>query len=331
MGEWKQNMAFENTVSEAKEEGTVNTDQELDQIEVEMGDMTFIHFKPTTAITGTFPENEGNPIIRFWDEQHNNGRKDQGYIGLVFDNPTASVSEEEGTDGTIVLDVADSNEIRVFNTDDKQTELLGDVGVQYGDRMYRGDVIDEIPDERAIVIVSGSASTNVARTFDVNGEPLAGMDETGDKIDGLIELPNGADTDVYSRYAREPELREELYGSEAGVMVVRREEFDPEYAAQVEAGDARPMKYFLVQGDTGEGVERLKPTTGDPVNGSFLEWNWNDTETGAIPDQDLEFVNEYQRSGNSTDSETVRDFIDANRDALTGDTSDEQLVSMIQE
>jgi|APHM01.1.fsa_nt_gi hypothetical protein len=331
MGEWKQNMAFENTVSEAKEEGTVNTDQELEQIDVEMGDMTFIHFKPRTAITGTFPENEGNPIIRFWDEQHNNGRKDQGYIGLVFDNPSASVSEEEGTDGTIVLDVADSNEIRLFNTDDNQTELLGDVGVQYGDRMYRGDVIDEIPDERAIVIVSGSASTNVARKFDVNGEPLAGMDENGNKVDGLIELPNGADTDVYSRYAREPELREELYGSEAGVMVVRRELFDPEYAAQVEAGDARPMKYFLVQGDTGDGVERLETTTGTPVNSSFLEWNWNDTETGAIPDQDLEFVNEYQRSGNSTDSETVRDFIDANRDSLTGETSDEQLVSMIQE
>lgn len=324
-------MAFENTVSEAKEEGTMGNEQEeLEQIEVDMSDMTFIHFHPRTAITGTFPENEGNPIIRFPDAQHNDGRLDQGYLGIVFDEVSASVSEAEGTEGTFVLDVEDSNEVRVFNEDDEKTEIIDGYGVNYDGRTYQGEKINTIPDERAIVIVSGSASTNVARTFDVNGEPLAGMDDDGNKVDGLIELPNGSDADVYSRYARNPELREELYGSEAGIMVVRREIFDDEYAEKVASGERRPMKYFLVQGDLGDGVERLSPTTGDPIGYSFLEWNWEEGGTASIPETVSEFVTQYQNSGMPVDEATIRTNIENNDEDLTDSVNEEEIVEMIQ-
>lgn len=325
-------MSFKNTMDAAKEQGTVNNggeQEELEQIEVEMGEMSFVHFQPTTAITGTFPDNEGNPIIRFPDAQHNEGRLDQGYLGLVLDEPAVSADADEGTENTVILDVADSNEVRVFNADDTQTDVLDGIGVEYSDRLYKGDVVDEFPDDRIILVVSGSASKSVARTLDVNGAPLAGMDEDGQKNDGLIEYPNGAEADVYSRYARNPELRDELYGSEVGLMVVRREEFDEEYAELVESGERRAMKYFLVQGDVGDGTEMLSPVEGEPIGYSWLEWNWN-AEGGSVPDQDQEFINGYRNSGMPTDEATIRANISDNQDSLSGDTDEDTLVEMIQ-
>jgi hypothetical protein len=321
----------------AKEQGTVNggEQEELEQIEVDMGSISFVHFQPTTAVTGAFPEDEGNPIIRFPDAQHNEGRLDQGYLGLVLDEPAVSADADEGTENTVILDVADSNEIRVFNADDSQTDVLDGIGVEYSDRLYKGDVVDEFPDDRIILVVSGSASKSVARTLDVNGAPLAGMDEDGQKNDGLIEYPNGAEADVYSRYARNPELRDELYGAEVGLMVVRREEFDEEYAELVESGERRAMKYFLVQGDTGDGTEVLEPVVGQPSDYSFLEWNWDpDGETTTagttLPDADQEFVDGYRSSGMSTDRATIVANIQDNENALSGDTDEDTLVEMIQ-
>lgn len=325
-------MSFKNTMDAAKEQGTVNNggeQEELEQIEVEMGEMSFVHFQPTTAITGTFPDDEGNPIIRFPDAQHNEGRLDQGYLGLVLDEPAVSSDADEGTENTVILDVADSNEVRVFNADDTQTDVLDGIGVEYSDRLYKGDVVDEFPDDRIILVVSGSASKSVARTLDVNGAPLAGMDEDGQKNDGLIEYPNGAEADVYSRYARNPELRDELYGSEVGLMVVRREEFDEEYAELVESGERRAMKYFLVQGDVGDGTEMLSPVEGESIGYSWLEWNWN-AEGGSVPDQDQEFINGYRNSGMPTDEATIRANISDNQDSLSGDTDEDTLVEMIQ-
>jgi len=315
----------------AKEQGTVNNaeTEELEQIEVDMGDISFVHFQPTTAVTGTFPEDEGNPVIRFPDAQHNEGRLDQGYLGLVLNDPAVSADEDEGTENTVILDVADSNEIRVFNADDAQTDVLDGIGVEYSDRLYKGEVVDEFPEDRIILVVSGSASKSVARTLDVNGAPLAGMDEDGQKNDGLIEYPNGAEADVYSRYARNPELRDELYGAEVGLMVVRREEFDEEYAELVESGERRAMKYFLVQGDTGDGTEMLEPVEGQPIGYSWLEWNW-DADGPTLPEADQEFVNGYRSSGMSTDRDTIVANIQDNSDALSGDTDEDTIVEMIQ-
>lgn len=324
-------MSFKATMDAAKEQGTVNggEQEELEQIEVDMASMSFVHFQPTTAVTGTFPEDEGNPIIRFPDAQHNEGRLDQGYLGLVLDEPTVSADADEGTENTVILDVADSNEIRVFNADDSQTDVLDGIGVEYSDRLYKGDVVDEFPDDRIILVVSGSASKSVARTLDVNGAPLAGMDEDGQKNDGLIEYPNGAEADVYSRYARNPELRDSLYGAEVGLMVVRREEFDEEYAELVASGERRAMKYFLVQGDLGDGTEMLSPVEGEPIGYSWLEWNW-DADGATLPDADQEFVNGYRSSGMSTDRDTIVANIQDNEDALSGETDEDTLVEMIQ-
>ncbi|AGM11432.1 hypothetical protein M199_gp234 [Halogranum tailed virus 1] len=329
-------MGFKDSVTEevkqARENSGSDEQETLEQIEVDMGSTAFVHFHPTTILTGTFPEDEGNPIIRFPDAQHNEGRLDQGYLGLVLDDPGVVADAEEGTEGTVIVDVADSNEVRVFNADDKGTDVLDGVGVEYGDRLYKGEVVDSFDADRIIAVVSGTASTSVAKKLDVNGAENAGMDEeTGQVNGGLIEYPNGADADVSSRYARNPELREELYGTEVGVMVARREELDEEYAEMVENEERRAMKWFSVFADLGDGFEPLSPTEGTPVGYSYLEWNF-DPSVGSnrLPDEDYEFVQEYVEAGMPTDEDTIRTNIEDNGGSLSDDPNVDRMVELIQ-
>jgi len=88
----------ESATEEVNAAASNETQETLDQIEVDMGAVPFVKFYPTTYITGTFPEEEGNPIIRFRDRSNNNGRQDQGYLGLVMDDLTISTSDETGFD-----------------------------------------------------------------------------------------------------------------------------------------------------------------------------------------------------------------------------------------
>lgn len=329
-------------VKQARESSNGNNErQQVEQIEVDMSATTFVHSAPTTIVTGTFPEDEGNPIIRFPDAQHNDGRLDQGYLGLVLDDPEAVVDEDEGTDGTVILDVEDSNEVRVFDENDKGTDVIDGVGVEYdsgqGSRLYRGDFVDSFEADRIILIVSGTASKNVAKKLDVNGAVNAEMAEDGSGTNGgLIEYPNGEDTDVSSRYARNPELRAELFGAPVGLMVARREELDEDYAEMVDEGERRAMKWFSVFADTGDGFDGLEPVEGEPTGYSFLEWNW-DTSAGGdyIPDEDFSFVMNYVEaveSGDTTaDEENIRANIEDHTDELSDDPNVDRMVEMIQE
>jgi len=338
-------MGFRDSVTEevkqARENSGSEQDETLEQIEVDMGSTAFVHFHPTTILTGTFPEDEGNPIIRFPDQQHNEGRLDQGYLGLVLDEPGTIADAEEGTEGTVILDVVDSNEIRVFNEDDSGTTVGRGNGmeaedlVKYGDRTYEGDVVDDFGEDRIIAIVSGTASTSVAKKLDVNGAENAGMDEeTGQVNGGLIEYPNGEDAEVSRRYARNPELRAELYGAEVGVMVARREELDEEYAEMVENEERRAMKWFSVFADTGDGFESLETVEGEPVGYSYLEWNFDPSVGGDnsdyLPDEDYEFVQEYVEAGMPTDEDTIRTNIEDNGGGLSDEPNVDRMVELIQ-
>lgn len=346
--------------------------ESLDQINVDMGSVAFTHFHPTTIPTGVFPEDEGNPIIRFPDEE-NNEHRHQGYLGLVLDDPDAIVDSEEGTENTVIVDVEDSNEVRVFNEDDSGTTVDRDAGlVTYdpgqGERVYRGEFVDEFPVDRTILVVSGTAARSVAQKLDVNGAEIAGMDEeTGQVNDGLIEYNPDDNADVRWRYARpRPELREELYGSRIGVLLTRREEIDDEntgfdrnlfdeesyewdeeyedgervahgnpneasYAELVDAGLRRSMKWFSVFADTGDGFEALEPTDGEPVADTWLEWSFDpDVGPDRLPDEDFEFVRQYLDAGLDTDEETIRTNIEQNRGDLSGEVDDDRIVERIQ-
>lgn len=331
-------MSFRETVTEevkdASSGGSDDEQETLEQIEVDFGDTPFVKFYPTTLVSGTFPEDEGNPIIRFPDQSNNDGRRDQGYLGLVLDDLTINTDGDEGMGDATFVETGsdDSTEYRAVNFDDDQTsEIFGGDGVDIsGDKYEIEDRVTEI-DGRSILVVDRSAAVSVARKLDVNGGTLAGMDEsTGQVNGGLIEYaPDDVEADVNRRYARNPELRDELYGEEVGVMVTRRSEVDEDYAERVADpnDDTRDMMWYTVFDMENE--EALQPTEGEPTGYTYLEWRF-DADAGNLPDSDWEFVQEYIEAGAPTDKETILENIEENSDQLSDDPNTERMVRLIQ-
>lgn len=364
--------AVANEIEQAKENrnsgGSDSQRESVDQIEVDMGSTPFVKFYPTTALTGTFPEDEGNPIIRFRDEQ-NNGHGQQGYLGLVVDDLTIDQSEDGGFDMSeafiIETDDDDYTEYRAVNFNDENTtekfdgEAVNIDGDQYGIENKVTSL-----DERAILVVDRTAAVSVAKRLDRNGATAAGMDEdTGQPNTGLIEYaPDGQgevedyDGTISWRYARRPELRDELLGTDVTTLVSRREEIDNEetgylgengdandgepvlgvgedgethtneneasYAELVEADEARGMMWYSVFDENGEALEEIE---GEAVGYSYLEWNF-DPSVGNLPDDQWEFVQEYQAQDLEQDEETILTNVRENFD----DANEERIVALIQ-
>ena len=330
-------MNLRETVANEVEESASNNDDEqetLEQIEVDFGESDFAKFYPTTLISGTFPEDEGNPIIRFPDASNNDGRRDQGYLGLVLDDLSIDTSDDSGFDMSeatfLKTSDTDSTEYRAVNFNDDQTsEVFGGDGVDIAGDKYEIDERTTEIDGRTILVVDRTAAVSVARKLDVNGATLAGMDEeTGQVNGGLIEYaPNEEETEVNRRYARNPELRDELYGEEVGILVTRRSEVDEDYAERVAdpEDDTRDMMWYTVVA----GDETLEPTEGEPVGYSYLEWRFDPT-AGNLPDDDWEFVQEYIEAGLPTDEDTIEQNIEDNTDQLSDDPNVDRMVGLIQ-
>ena len=321
-------------VTASAESNDGDTQETLDQIEVDFGSTPFVKFYPSTLISGTFPTDEGNPIIRFPDASNNDGRRDQGYLGLVMEDLTIDTSDDTGfdmSDATFLqTSDSDSTGYRAVNFNDGQTEeVFGGEGVDISGDKYEIEERTTNIDGRAILVVDRTAAVSVARALDVNGDEFAGMDEESGQVNGgLIEYsPNDEETSVNRRYARNPELREELYGEEVSVLVTRRSEVDDDYAERVaDANDETRdmMWYTVVAGD-----ETLEPTTGEPVGYSYLEWRFDPT-AGNLPDEDWEFVQEYIEAGAPTDEDTILNNIEDNAGELSDDPNTERMVGLIQ-
>jgi hypothetical protein len=215
--------------AQAKENRGDNNDEnygrgfsDLDQIEVDMSTTPFVKFYPTTALTGTFPADEGNPVIRF-DDQQNNGHDHQGYLGLVVDDLTIDQSAGGGFDMSdsfiIETDDDDYTEYRAVNFGDTNTtEKFGGEAVSIDGDQYGIDDRHTTIEGRSILVVDRTAAVSVAKKIDVCGGEPAGMDpDSPDDINsGLVEyVPSDVEAEVGWRYARRPELRDELLGSEA--------------------------------------------------------------------------------------------------------------------
>jgi hypothetical protein len=355
----------------ASNDGGDTEEETLDQIDVDFDETPFVKFYPTTLPSGVFPANAGNPIIRFPDRDNNDGRQDQGYLGLVMEDISVITDEDEGMSEATILktEESDTTEYRIVNLDDDRTSMKGggDAVDIDGDTYWVEETVDEI-EGRAILVVDRTAAQSVARTLDVNGATFAGMDEeTGDVNGGLIEYaPNDEDTEVGSRYARNPELREGLYGSEVGVMVGRRSEFDAgatgyvgedadpntaepvvgegedgsthadpgraTYEELVAADERRDMMWYTVfDMETGDSLEPVAAggDGSEPAGYSYLEWRFDST-AGNLPESDWQFVQEYIDSGAPTDEETILKNIEQNEDELSDDPNTDRMVTLIQ-
>lgn len=379
-------MSFREQVTQEIEEARENSSngsegsnqrEQLEQIDIDPSSTPYVKFTPTTLVSGEFPEDEGNPVILFknrdelndlgddaFDEDGNDFRfTTTRYLGLVMDDVRPETGEEFPE--TVVLhNPDDSTEYRVFDLSDEQTERVEGVGIKFGDRLYEGEEVDEVPG-RSIVVVDRSAAVSVARRLDVDGDEPAGMDEeTGEVNGGLIEYaPADVDVPARSRYARPfVELRDDLKGERVGIMVARRADMDDEntgyvgqegnpneddpllgetdaephnniaeasYAERVADPDSttRDMYWYSVfDMETGETVE---PTTGEPTSYTYLQWRF-DSSVGLLPEEDYDFVTTYVDSGLPTDEETIRTNIEQNSDDLSDDPDEERIVELIQ-
>lgn len=380
-------MGFREQVTEevkaaAENSGSTEERETLEQIEVDMDETPFVKFYPGTLVNGVLPVDEGNPIIRFPDASRNDGRKDQGYLGLVMDDLEIVTDPEEGMAEAAFLktDEDDKTEFRAVNFDDDQvSEKFGGEAVAISGDQYGIEERTEAIEGRAILVVDRTASVSVARKLDVNGGTYAGMDETTGEVNGgLIEYAltddDGNDVDidgnevpVSRRYARNPELRNGLYGTRVGIMVTRRSEADAgatgytgrngdanggdpvvgegedgathtdpgraTYEELVAADERRDMMWYTVFNmETGEAIQPVTaddPEGSEPVGYSFLEWTFDPT-AGRLPDSDWEFVQEYIESGAPTDEETIRTNIEENAADLSDDPNEDRMVDLIQ-
>lgn len=380
--------ATEEVLEAASNDGGSNSNEEqesLEQIEVDMGSVPFTKFYPTTLVSGEFPENEGNPIIRFPDAGNNDGRRDQGYLGLVLDDLEILTDEDEGMDEAVLIetDEEDTTEYRAANfAEDNTVEKFEGSAVSIdGDQYGIEDRVTEI-DGRTILVVDRTASQSVARKLDVNGATYAGMDEeTGDVNGGLIEYAytgeNGEDVDidgnevpVGSRYARNPELREDLQGERVGFMVTLRShadsgatgymgrngQHDEPVVGEGEDGethtdpsratfeelteayiDGQPerrdmMWYTVFDMESGEAIQ---PVSAEDEAGSepvnYSFLEWSfDPSAGNLPDDQWEFVQEYIDAGLPDDEDIIIDNINDNADEFEGEPNVERMAGLIQ-
>lgn len=334
-------------------------DEELEQIDVDMGETPFVKFSPTTLPTFTFPdEDAGNPIILFKNKQRlaelgDDAENEDGYdlrllstryLGLVVEDISAVTDDDEGFDETVILDTRDDRtDYRIFDGSDDQTTIETNftkdedgnpvedgLEVEYGSRSYKGEEVDEI-EGRAILVVDRTASTSVARTLDIRGGPAAGMDENGDVNGGLVEyFPNDADYADNGRYARPfVELRPDLAGERVGIMAARRSEMDDDFAEEIAGDDSRSdmVWYTVFDMETGDSLER--GDFGEPKSYTFLEENF-DASAGQMPDADWEFVEQYVDAGMPTDEDTILANIEQQADQLSDDPDTGEMVDAIQ-
>lgn len=350
-------MSFREKAAESsKNSGTGQSDYE--GIDVDMDEVGWVKMQPTTFLTGVFPEDEGNPIIRFAAPDNNDGRLDQGYLGLVLDDPEIIVDDEEGTEGTVILDREGTSEYRLFNEDDRGTEVEesftktddGEVvqdghDVTYdagqGERSYSGEIVEEIPEDRVILTIGGSASKGVAKSLDVKGALEADMGPEGDSPNGglmeyMPEEMRSGDEKYTSRYARNnPELKPDLLGTRVGFFLARREEIDDDFAEQVEEGDRRSMYWWTVFNTETEEIIEPEVTDTEPEQYTYLEWRWDPEGGAGLPEEHYEYVSEYveaaqQEGGPDTDEETIRGHIEDDMETFDTEPDDDTVEQMVE-
>lgn len=317
------------------------------------GDEIWVRVHPGTFFTGVFPEDEGNPVIKFPayddDAQEVNAG---GYLGLVMDDPQLIVDEDEGTEGTVILETNDddSSDYRIYNPDVKGAEVIDGVGVEFdsgqGARIYKGDLVDEFPDQRVVLVVSGNGSQNIAKRLDVKGvNALYDYDE-GQPNGGLIEYPlrddegnrvdvDGNPVEFQSRYARRPELKDSLYGTRIGLLMdwssnmVNVDELDEDAREAFESRDGDSYYYSLFNIDAEE--EITIDEDGEPDQYSYLEWRYDPDGADRIPEDQFEFVTGYVDEADDFSEDAIREAIQSNADEFDSEPEEDRIVEMIQE
>ncbi len=205
---------------------------ESDYERFDLDGCTFGKQHPTTAVRG-----EAVALRKLYDEND----PDRADVAVILDNPSIVTDGDGLADSAVVQSDEEGDGFKVVNINDEQTKVLEDMGIDFAGNTFYGDVGDEFDADRIALKRGGGAGRSVTSTLDVNGATGARTleDDDGDPVlhdggfpqhnGGLIEYhPDGRDGER-PRYARDPELRPDVEGSEVVVMIQRLADIDPDY------------------------------------------------------------------------------------------------------
>lgn len=268
---------------------------------------------------GSTIDNEGNPIV-----------EQDGDVSVVFNNPRVMKgtafenAARAGEDDDVVARELDDGPYLDFkivdDTDDDVEKTWNKDGEMKGIKGCRTNEFESVESsleglEQLRVYLSGTTGRKVAQALDKNGAIGANwVAHEGSVINnhGLIEFhPEYSNYDVetpYPRFARFPQVRDDVADKEGFMLIGRRSFFDPDYSDQLQ------YRGYAYTGTSMSDKEEIEPTA---VSLDEVEETVHYEAVCAWHDEDDVDVS-------SVDSEETEGEQDFDLDADDGNTSDDQ-------
>lgn len=312
--------------AQESQEDNDNGEYESDYERFDLDGVNFGKQHPATAVRG-----EAVALRKLYDEDD----PDRADVAVIMSDPSVVTSEEALAETRVVNSDEEGDQFKIVNLSDEQTAALGPggkiedpsdieeagdlMGVDFAGNTFYGDVDTEFDTDGQIALKrGGGAGRSITSVLDVKGGQSARTveDDDGDPVlhdggfpqhnGGLVEYhPDGRDGER-PRYARDPQIRDDVDGQDIVVMIQRLSNVDPDYEGMAywatvfanlpdermqelaeqyasesedkEAGD------FIAELDGDEFV-RLKPTNefepmGDMLRDTgYIAWNRPDLDT----------------------------------------------------
>lgn len=206
---------------------------------------------PTTAVRG-----RAVALRKLYDEDD----PDRSDVAVILEDPSLVTSEEGLETSRVVMNSEETgDEFKVVNLADAQTGALGSSGkisdpdaieaadslmaTDFAGNTFYGNVSTEfdLDADQVALKRGGGAGRSITSVLDVNGATAATSvtDDNGEPVlhdggfpehnGGLVEYhPDGRDGER-PRYARDPQLRDDVVGQDVIIMIQRLSEVDPDY------------------------------------------------------------------------------------------------------
>lgn len=243
-----------NSAQESSENRDANSTEEPTYDRYDLNGVGFGKQHPPTAVRG-----EIVALRKLWDEND----PDRSDIALILEEPSI-VNDEPALENTVVAlsDEQGGDDFKIANLDDENVsavtpegkvsdpenvEDLSDImAIEGNNYSYYGDVGTDFGDLSTIALKrGGGAGRRITSVLDVRGAVGAESmieRENGEIVDmelgedgfpahngGLIEYDDSEDNEM-PRYARDPQLRDDVEGKEIIVMLQRLKNIDSSYS-----------------------------------------------------------------------------------------------------
>lgn len=284
------------SITEITRDHAQSTDSEGDGPEsdferYDVTDHSYIKVHPTTAVGGT-----AVALRRFPGDP--NDDDDDGFVGLVVEDPFLKTDEDSFEGSTVFQSRSDPADLKVVNTDDKQTDTEDVPGVIFDTAMFKAvncETFEGTDDfgssDRYIIKLTGNAGRSAARCLDVSGlqngdvvrddSGVPELNENGYPFynGGLVEKHPENDDNNYTppRYVRDPQLRPDMQGEDVIYVLEYTSDVIDDYEGNsywstvlVDTDDGRP--------DVVEPTTEFEPDEDLVMATRWLEWTYPSDE-----------------------------------------------------